>query len=805
MTTRRIQFRGNVTVCAKYLPFAKDRLTLLSKLYKRRFWTREYVIQGTRVTIERNGPIQFIRIIALSGYEFSTNLSVTLVPGLPPPEEFDNADFSIMVPGKVDDPENDETPDDLPKIDGLIVRNRNGVKLTPENADNSVVAPNDSIDNRDRWLYGGRYGVVGTEEPDEPFFLGYFQWSTTQWFEMPVPADDEFGDAEAALLVDGTTRKRMMMWWAWRPRHVNLASWAEALNPVIPGPGIGISIGAGGTSRLTYLSVANSSREFRIGQDGEQNYTHAPLAGPSARQGQFMVAASWRGDDFAFEVRNEQYQGFDYAFSTFFSFTKPAWAFGEVMTPWYWRGDGKRCVSLQYGRTEADGPTDEIIDCGFVEADVVAFDAPDDNGKPIIDTDLSGFHKTQHNLMAMGIFPVGIDYVLHDQRKKRAYYLKHYLGPVRSSAIPITDEPRYYRDILIYLVCTILEDDDTYSGLFPGTEQWKIPIWHDSFLVGSSPASLSGESRTSVGSEMFDAAQLAIHPYRNIRGVITAMDCRAEAIAVKYRCMMTYPHSIDGNDLASAPHFGKYWGIWGKDGDPDTHDVRQNTWISPNIATGYSIPNNDHTSGFNPGYEWFNADPSVWEDADPPEADPTLPPGDFFNYLNLPPAGYALYTTSHPAYNTDGATATLRDIHGIIVGIFPYLGGGPGNFSPFRSYNHFSISPTRSFSLSVSVRSNHDYVDALRRYESNPYGVPNPWNLFDYIEKNLGRGDFDANGEPVPEGEEGTGVFEVLTETHVGLYNSSRGLDLEWLVVPEESPEGDDLFNAAALMAVWVE
>jgi hypothetical protein len=565
VTVRRILFRGNKTACAKYLPFAKHKLKTLSKTHERRHsWTWERVFGDVIISLEENGPIQWIRIKAgLVGYEF-----VTITDPLIDIGQTYTSSFTIAVTGTIQD-EDALDPPTAPRIGALIAKNRNGTRLKPSNNDRE-------IDNRDRWIRAGRYDPLDADVEEEG--LSSFLYPTHDWFQVEHPLDDQ----AALLLADGTPRLRIMHWDTWRQRHVDASLWTDSLGPILAYPGEVFNTTPGGRTRLTGLSSWPA-----VPSDPNQ----WPRNGGAAIQDGIFMCASWNGHDFLFEARNENYVEYITG-SVNFQVTKPTWiSAGEqdVLTHWYWRGDGKRCVSLQYAKTERpDDPDlqtpanyDPDIDAGFVELQMIVDQPLGDEAPGLPNITIE---NQQNNLWNQGIHPLAIDYRMLDSRKKLAYYLKTYIGPTRVSGSTTTPYPDtfYKRDLLIYLVCAEIDD------AFPGEEQWRIPVWHSVGWAGFAAVDPEPPDNvllqrvlldgvywtTDIGfpgltQDMTDASDLPIHPYSQLRAVVQGMDCRAEALAVEWRVNMYEPHTIDTTPVDTVPWFGKQWRIWG--------DIRQDT------------------------------------------------------------------------------------------------------------------------------------------------------------------------------------------------------------------------------------
>jgi len=785
MTVRRILFIGNAIACAKYLPWAKGKLKTLSRTNaSRHSWTHEYKVGSDTISLEQNGQVQWIRINAgLVGYEFVTVLD----PLYPPVSDTDwnghTAFWTIAKLAKIDDPDQEIIDPEAPadRIPALIPVNRKGTKLKPENRVRQ-------IDLKDKWLRTGRYDpYFGTPEED-PDGLTYFLFPTHDWFQVAVPEND----AQALEAAGGAPRAWMMFWTTWRARHYDLALWTDRQGIAIQVGGEAFTITPGGNSRKSGLSLAISDPPALF----PDNF---PRCGGMAKQGGVLLAASWNAHDFLFEARNENYTEYITG-STFFFITKPSWiGAGEidVDSHWYWRGDGQRAVSLQYASTRRPADSgewtlanyDPDIDAGFVEIEVITTDPV---GEIAPDLPNIAILSNQHNLWQQGIMPVAIDYRILDGRKKLAYYLISYIGPQRIHDSSVEDTYytiEYARDLLIYLVCTEIEDS-VLDGQFPGTEQWRLPVWHGGGWRGVNaddpepPADpllhmnpidgnyWSGDVGYPILSKHMTTDGVPVHPYRDLRAVVVAMDARAEAVAISYQVDMHEPHTIDPGGInraeVSAPWNGKVWRIWGEE--------RQNTWTHPDTATGTDEPG----PGYIPTYStWIDDDPSIWEEAEPPEPDPTLPPGDFFNYLDPLPAGYALFQEGH-TYDFKGVRSGIYNIMSTIMQQMVFIGLGAGEFSPYRSYSGFRIAPTKSFSLTVNTLPNYRWVNHVYTGSSPDNGLQDLWWTYDHIEKNLG-----PDQEP-------------LLYKHRDLYNESRGTDFGFLCRMGN-------LNVNAVNGLWVE
>jgi hypothetical protein len=804
---KHIQFFGESSLCSQWLPFAKKKMDSLTRLYGARvYWTWERVIGPVRISLERDGAIEFIRIYAgIRGYEYIAVINKFVVDEENPEPTVDPAvsRFSIAMLAPPPDPnEPVPTPPDEWWLDQgtMIARNRRGTLLKPEN-------DSKKLDRRDKWLSAGRYGFIDPED-DEDTDLGTNLYSASDWFELPVVDTDEA--YALADLISGQfdkDRGRILKWYTHRSRNFDLAYWFPLKYPILLAPGLVFSIATSGKSRLTGLTVANSD------DDGSG---HFPLAGSCAWQGNVLMGASWRGDDFMFEVRSENYRQY-YTGSFFFSLTRPGWmnsgiqtpwvssAAGghlDVYTPWYWRGDGKRCVSLQYNKylQPSSSQESDLLDSGFVEAEIIVNQLvhPGDltQEPPEIPTVASAyFVHQQHNLAEIGINPCAIDYYMLDQRKKRAYYFAPYMGPIRTRGLEPSGFPdpqpeertSFARDLLVYLVCVEIDD------LFPGTEIWRIPVWHGQAWRGYDlidddtdpplPPYLdaiywgSGFGYPSITHNMDDVDGVPVWDWLDIRGVITAMDARAEAVAIHYQVRMPEPHNVNGNDVEESRWFGKYYRIW-RDEEPIVpppeppivappllKSVRQNEWIRPDLTLSPILTDGDYT---------------YLDSVDGLSGEPVLP-GDFMEVLSEIPDGYVPFLKGS-TYDLDGTQTGLQQLYSTILQQVVYISGGG---SPYRVYNGFRVSPTKSFALIANNRSLFQHVNTVYNSELTnalePWrGVPMEWWVMDHIEQYKGR------------------LSEPATSTHYGLYNATRG---------KEYPPGEieDSFATASVNGIWVE
>ena len=769
---RHIKFIGDNGQCAKWLPFAKKQYKTLSKLYSgRSTWTWERVIPGgVWIRLSHHGGTGHIKIRAtLFGYEFSTALAGTVHDGQPATgfvvwliagHFSQNDPYEISKGGDVQWRKLTDikftlvrpfvTPESDPPEKRLEGRNRSGKKIT--------FAIDALIDQRDRYLYAGDWPERLSLSTDavEP---------RLDWFTVPLPETPEEAQEWAfngyhggAKVVTSPTFRRRHMDRAQVEIHKHTL---EEDNPGVPivdenddplpadfylypaeiqaalwhqGVPI-IHSGSGGTfihDLLMHHVDPLPNFEYwnpNIGA-GPINLADSRSSNAALYNSTWLLATSISGEDYKFGLWERDRK---VATNLDFSGHKPSWIDGDgtagpVYSKWYWRGDGRRCMSIQYGLTERiirDDPirphehvtfvppgTTKGQDVGLVELEWTI--TPSQAAPPDVpDVEIAhSLNVHSINTRAVPVFPIALDYDLFDGNIRRIIVLEPWIGnPYRD--LYEAGGATFYgtRPILIYAHFCTLNDLGEVS-----TPEYSVPLLHEPWLeITDDPYAQPNSvpwayhpqiqdeygywvARFWPGSERNYNSQAFIGRwnYRALGTIITSMDARVQGMTLKTRI----------SQPTWAEHtYCKRWRIWGEE------DYRE--------------------------YQWFDRDANAITPSVDPLATLVTPQG-----VATPPNNYVRFAPGHALWRyeiVDGPLA--RAMRHMVDAKIYFEDNNPFKdmkFDAAEYTNGFRVHPNRNFAVfvqnwtafydddlpnDVQAKLAIDHIEYFHGYETDEEGV----------------------------------------------------------------------------------
>jgi hypothetical protein len=440
----------------------------------------------------------------------------------------------------------------------------------------------------------------------------------------------------------------------------------------------------------------------------------------AAVQNGFIVGGAERGElygFFAYHMETETYFNID-----LFSI-RPAWLWGTSRTRWYWRGDGQRCISLQYDAysTEPDKLLlqNVVVDVTIHEIEFIMEGIDEDTGY-LIGTVNNKFATRNH-----GVYPVAVDYDLFDPGIRRVLVFEHWIGPQyeRLAEFDETGGLERSRALLIYACFCTVSDSGVISAPYR-----RIPVYHKPWLVLIDPSHWGpGELTDPITDEFGFVLDERCTPqgmsefyaefgYHGFCSRIAALDMRAQAIALYSQVQTeTYPPT----PLPSAEYeykHNKRWLIWNE------ASYRENEWVTDDGL-------------------------------------PHVPSPDPLAAIATPPAGYVRYVDGHPLYTDGIIAADINAAHEEILRTQHPTG------KTEVMYDGFRISPEKHFALYVHEGSDfYVHKDFFNwQVQAIPEAVK-PFLHFDHVEW-FRPGE---EGEPDP-----------VTSTHQELFNAARETEYE--------------------------
>ena len=691
---QHIQFEGDTALCGRWLPFAQSKLGSLSRLYAgRRNWVWETVAGDVRIGLERNGPVTYIRIrAATGGYEFITAFAKTLAGG------FTDLKFGTVGKGKDDEGE---------QI--LVQRSRAGLPFDLENDGYS--------DQLDKYLFGREW---------QDRLAGGKNYTTPKmdWFavSLPDPEDIEevprreargYSGGKWAITVPTDSR-----------RYVNVTGqysyvWiigASSYYNEVAFDYLDYSISVDDT--VLHRRSKKSKTQYAIGND----------VWSAAVQNGFIIGGADRGElygFFAYHMESETYFPID------LYTLRPAWLWGTSRTRWYWRGDGQRCISLQYDAysTEPDKLLlqNVVVDVTIHELEFI-LEGVDETTGYLVGAISDKFATRNH-----GVYPVAVDYDLFNPRVRRVIVLEHWIGPQydRMDEFDEHDDLEKSRALLIYACFCTVDDSGAISAPYR-----RIPVYHKPWLVTVDPSYWEPGELTDPITDEFGYVMVerctpqgisefhADFGYHGFCARIAAMDARAQAIALYGQLQTeTYPPTPLPSVEYEFKH-NKRWLIWNED------SYREDAWVSDD-----GLP-----------YAPFTAPLAA---------------------IATPPAGYTRYIDTHPLYTDGIIAADINAAHEEILRT-----QHPQGMTQVM-YDGFRVSPEKHFALYVHEGS--DFYTHPDFFNWQVQAIPDPvkpFLHFDHVEWFA----LDDEGEPAP-----------LTSTHQELFNAARETEYEYTDAEIES------------------
>ena len=683
---KRIQFEGDAGLCAKWLPFAKSKMDSLSKLYAgRRNWVWETILGDVRIGLERNGNIEYIRIKALTGgYEFATAFSA------PPTGALKDVKFGLVRLRKDED-----------NVLGLEQRDRSGKLFTPEN---------DTLAKQlDAYLYGRDWGNRLDEGKN-------YITPRIDWFSVPLVDTGDVDEDEAEIARRRERGYSGSKWGTLTPADSRRYTNVTGQYSYVAAVGASSYYNQVAYDYLAYSIAADETVLHRKGKKSKPISVLGNQLFSTAVQNGFLLGGIDRGElykFFAYHLETEAYFDIDLAV------IKPAWLWGTSRTRWYWRGDGKRCISLQYDAYSSD--PDKLYLSQVVQ-DVTLHELEFELNGVTSGGALSGVIRNKFSTRNHGVHPVAIDYDFFDPTVRRVLVLEPWIGPQYDMLTEYEDQafPTPSRALLVYACFCTVSDTGVISAPYR-----RIPVYHKPWLVTADPDDyavpppapildefgyLITERCTHQGvQEFFD-----VFGYHGFSARIAALDMRSEAIAI-YSQVQTenYPGGFRVVDYTYKHN--KHWRIW------DEAEDRENLWIEDNGAA-------------------FTGD-------DPLAA------------IATPPAGYVRFTTGHALYIPWIISSEINYVYEEITRSQHPQGRKQMIYDGFRS------SPDKNFALFVQEGSDfytHKYYFTWQ-VQAIPEAVKS-FIHFDHVE--WFRRDGEGNPDPV-------------ISTHLELFNAARGTDYE--------------------------
>lgn len=589
---RRIHFDGDSTACAKWLPFAKRKLESLSRIYEnRKHWKWERVFPGVYIRIEQNASVQNIRIEAgIDVYEFAAAFGY---------ERLGNARWVM---------------DDL-KFGKVKAYD---LKKTPRLEAKASKGGADSDWSEDAYLFAGQWG---SDEivPDGLGYPAFESWAPRiDWFRVPLPNSEDTAEKRAQNGYGGCSLA--ISTYSRRKRHFDLNDYYYGFTdeaPVVYNGRAVVHRGGGRKfvlpvtmphSRAQYFNIPISPVDVRIGT--------------VAKNGPFYICASHIGYEYKFTIYDKQ---LDLQYHLTIDQIRPAWVVDSLASgKWYWRGDGKRCLSVQYGFTPSGSSAyrPNKVDSGFHEIEFTLSRAEDDQLEVLLTPTL------EKRYYAERLF--GIDYDLFDGSKRRALILEPWISDEF-----INTSGKTVWGIIIYAKFCIIGDDGEIAEV-----EESIPLIHAAWI-------------NTLGSDvMASGPDVAAHftdryGYYRLISRIAALDLRASAIALYTTQQLVGASWFDGGNV------GRRWKIWGE------NSYREKAWIDDdaNPITFETDPL-DALQTPPPGYTKFTTGHPEWGASW--ERISTL-----FYQLAGPSCGYYLWdvhgiTKVTPSYYADGFRVSPR-------------------------------------------------------------------------------------------------------------------------------------------------
>lgn len=621
----RISIEGDAAACSPLIPWAKRKHGALASVYgDNRWWAWRRWIGDLYVVLERQGPIDRITIKAggLTGYEFAAAFDMVYLSGTGS-YSLENVKFTVVRPA---------AEDGVPILSG---RNSRGKAIVP--------ALDGFADQHDAFLHAGNW--------DE--FLAMESEATTphhDWFQVPLPDSNEQA-AEWSVSGYGGCRQ-IISFVSHRKRYQDLS-----MRAVLDFDYLGFPV--------IEQWYSGSAIQHRIGGKGKRlplDMAHVvpptpeaagfPLVGSAALYDQFVIGASHRADDYKFTV-------VDYANDAAYNLSaaslfKPSWVGGDVWSKWFWRGDGRRSIALQYGWNS----TTKVLDSGVHELEWV-IEAGD--GAPYINA------ATTINVHNLSTKPVGVDYDLFDQRQRRIVVFEPWVSPAYIGLDDSSDET-YIRGLLIYAAFCTMDDSGIISAPYR-----RIAMHHAPWLEGDltpaspSPSALHDENGAEIFGDPYtpalpNAAWRANWPYEMLRARIAAMDVRAQAFATYCEVQ----RSTGGGSYAI--EHGKRWMIW--------NEIREQRWAN------------------NAGAE--------------------ILPSDYIDDLESPPINYVRLQPGHPLWDNrvlfSKAPVLGYSLHRTYTDIDLFYAQA---WETKFHFDGFRVNPKKHFALFVNGASRFEYSPAI--------------------------------------------------------------------------------------------
>tara|TARA_R110002110_G_scaffold415835_1_gene657229 strand:+ start:43054 stop:45072 length:2019 start_codon:yes stop_codon:yes gene_type:complete len=543
---RRIHFEGDSTACAKWLPFAKSKLSSLSRIYAgRKHWTWETAVSDARIRLEQNAHVQYIRIESgIEVYEFAAALDYERLGRA----QWVMADLNF---GKV-------KAYDLKGAARLEMRQSRG--------------SDDDDWGGDSHVFAGQWGS-DKPVPDEFNAPAFERWAPRiDWFQVPLPGSPEVAEKRARIGYSGTSLA--ISTYSRRKRHFDLNDYFYRVQDETPIVHNGRAVVHRGGGRAFVLPVTMPH--------SRDQYFNIPIEpvdvriGTAAKNGEFYICGSHIGYEYKFTVYDKR---LDLQYHFEIDQIRPDWVVDSLASgKWYWRGDGKRCISVQYG---------------FVPGESLAY-------RPLrVD---SGFHELEfelsradNNFLEVVLNPVlekqyfserlfAIDYDLFDGAKRRALILEPWIANEFTNG---ADETVW--GIIIYGKLCIIGDDGEIAEV-----EKTIPLTHAAWINDTAVDTFA--SGPDVSSHFAGK-----YGYYRLLSRVAALDLRASAIALYTTEQLPGAAWFDGGNV------GRRWRIWNED------DYREKVWINDaGISISPAVDPLDSLESPPAGYVKFTTDHPAW-------------------------------------------------------------------------------------------------------------------------------------------------------------------------------------------------
>lgn len=621
---KRIQFEGDTALCGKWLPYAKSKMDALSRLYAgRRNWVWETIVGDVRIGLERNGNIEYIRIrAATGGYEFNTAFKQIAEPEGTLP--LTDVKFGLV----------NRFPDLTPGNEGEFVleqRNRNKRPF--------IGLPDDLADQKDAFLYARKW--------DELFLAGDDEiYPMMDWFSISLPSDQD--EIDRRMLNGYSGSKWVITTGCDTGRHHDLSGGYAQVDG-----GLGASnYGFYASSYLDYAAATGKTilrkrngRSQILDVLGNDGFTAA------VQSNEFVIGGIDRGELYGFFVYHPKR---DLYFDIDLFFLRPPWLYGTSRARWYWRGDGKRCISLQYDAYSTD-PTKTIRNEVIVDTTIHEFGFEiagiddDDN----LDIGLTNNFSTRNHAGR----PIAVDYDLFDGHTRRVLVLEPWIGPIFDRLPTFANyygspDPDKCRSLLIYANFCTVDDAGNISAPYRS-----IPVYHKPWMcmvLAGAPAGLDefGYHATYPGNALGSDEFYDRFGHNGFCSRIAALDMRAQAIAMYTQVLEeVYPGTPTPWYVEyETPYYNKRWTIWGEPG------YRENIWVDGS-------------------------------------GNPATPATDPIQSVATPPVDYVRYDSSHPLWTGPIIGQDLNPAYEEITRNLFNVNAKPA------IYNGFRISPRKHFAL----------------------------------------------------------------------------------------------------------